>query len=184
MLTEHFFYIKHSFKCFSDNISFKPHNNPIREIKWFAQSHIVSDKQGFKSKKSDPRLLNTESDSFMPSNNKCKHYSHSPPTTLFLKNFLLWTIFNVFIEFVTILLLFYVLVFWPEGMWDLSSPTRDQTCTLCLGRPSFNRWTTREVPSTLSLNVTTKIYMICNNSFGNMWNIHYTIQRLICPFFK
>ena len=28
----------------------------------------------------------------------------------------------VFIEFVTILLLFYVLVFWPGGMWDLSFP--------------------------------------------------------------
>ena len=33
----------------------------------------------------------------------------------------MWTIFKVFIEFVTILLLFYVLVFWPQGMWDLSS---------------------------------------------------------------
>ena len=31
----------------------------------------------------------------------------------FLKIFLVWTIFKVFIEFVTILLLFYVLVFWP-----------------------------------------------------------------------
>ena len=31
-------------------------------------------------------------------------------------------IFKVFIEFVTILLLRYVLVFWPEGMWDLSPP--------------------------------------------------------------
>ena len=30
----------------------------------------------------------------------------------FLKTFLIWTIFKVFIEFVTILLLFYVLVFW------------------------------------------------------------------------
>ena len=39
--------------------------------------------------------------------------------------FLMWTTFNIFIEFVTILLLFYVLVFWPGGMWDLNSPTRD-----------------------------------------------------------
>ena len=39
---------------------------------------------------------------------------------------------KVFIEFVKILLLcFYVLVFWSQGMWDLCSPTRDQTvCTL------------------------------------------------------
>ena len=27
----------------------------------------------------------------------------------------MWTIFKVFIEFVTMLLLFYVLVFWPEA---------------------------------------------------------------------
>ena len=40
---------------------------------------------------------------------------------------------KVFIEFVTILLLFYVLVFWPRGLWDLSSPTRDQTQTPCSG---------------------------------------------------
>ena len=33
--------------------------------------------------------------------------------------------FKVFIEFVTILLLFYVLVFGPLGMWGLSSPPRD-----------------------------------------------------------
>ena len=32
---------------------------------------------------------------------------------------LMWTIFKVFIEFVTVLLLFYVLVFWPQGMWLL-----------------------------------------------------------------
>lgn len=65
MLTEHFFYIKHSFKCFPDNISFNPHNNPIiprLEIKETG-SERLSDlhkvtlsvtKEGFKSKKSYP----------------------------------------------------------------------------------------------------------------------------------
>ena len=48
-----------------------------------------------------------------------------------------FSIFKVFIEFVTILLLFYVLVFWPQGMWDPSSPTRDQTHTPCTG--NFNQ---------------------------------------------
>ena len=43
--------------------------------------------------------------------------------SLFFFFFLMWTIFKVFIEFVIILLLFYVLVFWPWGMWDLSTPT-------------------------------------------------------------
>ena len=33
----------------------------------------------------------------------------------------MWTIFKVFIEFVIILFLFHVLVFWPGGMWDLNS---------------------------------------------------------------
>ena len=36
--------------------------------------------------------------------------------------------------------------FWPEGMWDLISPPRDQTCTAYTGRWGLNHWTTREVP--------------------------------------
>ena len=32
----------------------------------------------------------------------------------------MWTIFTVFIEFITILLLFYVLGFLPGGMWILA----------------------------------------------------------------
>ena len=35
--------------------------------------------------------------------------------------FSMWTILKVFIEFVTILRLFYVLAFWPQGMWDPST---------------------------------------------------------------
>ena len=46
---------------------------------------------------------------------------------LLFKDFLMWTILMVFTEFVTILLLFSVLVFWPGGIWDLSSLTRDRT---------------------------------------------------------
>ena len=37
----------------------------------------------------------------------------------------MWTILNIFIEFVTALLLFYVLVFWPRSMWGLSCPGID-----------------------------------------------------------
>ena len=40
-----------------------------------------------------------------------------------------WTILKVFIEFVTILLLLYVFVFWLRGTWDLSSLTRNRTHT-------------------------------------------------------
>ena len=46
--------------------------------------------------------------------------------------------FKVFIEFITILLLFCVLVFYPRGMWDLSSLTRARTCTPFIGRQSLD----------------------------------------------
>ena len=62
--------------------------------------------------------------------------------SFFLKKYF----FKVSVEFVTILLLFYVLVLWPRGMWDLSSLTKDGTCTPCIGRGSLNHWTAREGP--------------------------------------
>ena len=31
-------------------------------------------------------------------------------------------------------------------MWDLSPPTGDWTCILCIGKQSLNHWTSREVP--------------------------------------
>ena len=52
------------------------------------------------------------------------------------------TILKVFIEFVIILLLFYVLVF----LAILSFLTRDRTYTPCIERQSLNHWTIREVP--------------------------------------
>ena len=56
------------------------------------------------------------------------------PQMSFLKRFC-WcgSFFKVFIEFVTIFLLFYALVFWLRSMWDLSSLNRDRTHTLCNG---------------------------------------------------
>ena len=51
---------------------------------------------------------------------------------------------KVFIEFVTILLLWHVLVFWLWGMWDLRSPTRDRTHTLWIERWRLHHWTARE----------------------------------------
>ena len=65
--------------------------------------------------------------------------------------FFMWIILKVFNEFVRILLLFLILVFWPQGMWDLRSPTRNQTHILGNGRQSLNCWTTGEV-SGLNLN--------------------------------
>ena len=34
----------------------------------------------------------------------------------------------------------------PHSMWDLSSPTRDQTCVPHITRWTLHHWTTREVP--------------------------------------
>ena len=65
----------------------------------------------------------------------------------FFKDFFFWCgSFLVFIEFVTILLLFCVLVLWPWGIWNLSSLTRDWTWTPDTGRWNLHLWTTRDVP--------------------------------------
>ena len=61
--------------------------------------------------------------------------------------FLMWTIFKGFTEFVTILLPFYISVFWPQDTWYLSFPTRDQISTPFIERLSLNHWPIREVPS-------------------------------------
>ena len=52
----------------------------------------------------------------------------------FKKKNLMWTLFKVFIEFVTILLLFCVLTFRLQSLWDLGFPSRDQTHSPCTGR--------------------------------------------------
>ena len=39
----------------------------------------------------------------------------------------------------------------PCGTWDLSSLTRDQTCTPSLEGQTFNHWTAREVPTSVFL---------------------------------
>ena len=35
----------------------------------------------------------------------------------------------------------------PQGMWDPSSPSRDQTCIPCIGRQILNPWATRDIPA-------------------------------------
>ena len=46
--------------------------------------------------------------------------------------FLMLSIFKVFIEFVTMLLLFFASVFWSGGMWDLHPLTREEPVPLAL----------------------------------------------------
>ena len=64
--------------------------------------------------------------------------------------FLMWMNCKVLSEFVTMLLLFYVLVPCPRGMWNPCSLIRDQTCTPCTGKQSLYQWTIREVPCLLT----------------------------------
>ena len=76
-----------------------------------------------------------------------------PKCVSFLKIFFFFDgehFLRVFTEFVTMLLLFHVLVLWPQGMWDLSFPTGSQTHTSCIGRQNLHHWATRDTPQTYS----------------------------------
>ena len=68
-----------------------------------------------------------------PSSQECPTYPAGLLHTSFFFDSLR-DLFKVFIEFVTILLLFYVLGGFGGGTWDLSSLTRDGTCSPCTGR--------------------------------------------------
>ena len=75
------------------------------------------------------------------------HKSVSSVLPLVLKDLYFFIFLNkVFIEFVAVLLLLHLFVFWPQGMWDPSSPTRDWTCMPCLGKWNLEHWTTRKSP--------------------------------------
>ena len=84
----------------------------------------------------------------------CVHDHSSTGFVLFPQSLWLFEIYFLlcfsflknFIEFVTILLQFYVLFFCSWGMWNLNFLVRNQTHTPCTGRWSLNHWTTRDVP--------------------------------------
>ena len=78
----------------------------------------------------------------------------------FLSFFIFWQFLKVFIKFVTTLLLFYVLIFWLWGMWNLSSLTRVQTHTLCIRRWNRNQWTVRIVPLSASFLINWALFII------------------------
>ena len=98
---------------------------------------------------------------------------------LFLKTFFFWlgTIFlKVFVDFVTILLLFYGLVLWPRGIWDPSSLTRDQTRSPCNGRQSLNHWATRKIPNkSLFAEINIKCAGVCfwSMSISYAWYFYF-----------
>ena len=75
---------------------------------------------------------------------------HSP---FFFFFFLMCTILKLFIGFVTMLLCFFCCLCSDLGAMRhvrcLSSPTRDRTLTLCLGKQSLNHRTASRVPGTV-----------------------------------
>ena len=97
----------------------------------------------------------------------------------------MWTIFKVFIEFVTILILFIlfsVLFFWPRfqprGLWNLSSPTRDQTLTPCTGWEVKSPWCPRGVLRYMNLILTT--CRNCKPSKREELVFSFHIQLFLC----
>ena len=106
--------------------------------------------------------------------------------------------FKVFIKFATILLLFYVLVFWPQGMWDISSLARDRAHTPCFGRWSLTHYTAREVSvlpslvkcpssllvtfSLLRLSCKSCFYILDASSLSYMWLANIFSQMVHCLF--
>ena len=98
----------------------------------------------------------------------------------FLKIFFICTIFKVFIEFVTIELLFYVLVSWLWGMWCFNIPTREWTWTPCIGRWSLNHWTTREVPGhdfLLAFYTAPFIFFTRNEFLCHSFHVSFTVTH-------
>ena len=105
----------------------------------------------------------------------------------FFKIFFFWPghIFKDFIDFVTILLLFYVLAFGHKTcLWDFSSPPREWSCTPCAGRQSCNHWSTREVPLCQFLSVMGPVRDLGETSgpeeAGNILDLRSTLLGQSC----
>ena len=73
-------------------------------------------------------------------------------------------------------------------MWDLSSPTRNQTQVPCIGRWILNHWTTREIPLPVFeipcfyrfLNL---VLLVIDVVFRCVFSLHYVIHFLYWIFF-
>ena len=65
---------------------------------------------------------------------------------------------------------------WTQGMWDLSFPTRDQTCKPCTGKWSLNHWTTRKVPLPISF----LTHLLRTSSDSDFWKILISEAFLDC----
>ena len=81
---------------------------------------------------------------------------------------------------------FFFFFFKARGMWDLSSPTRDQTCNPCTGKGSLDHWTARRVPppgDSLDTDLKTRIPMSGFASSGPEQSPpNYMSPPLFCKF--
>ena len=66
--------------------------------------------------------------------------------------FLMWTILLNLLQYC------FCFGFWLQGMWNLSSSTRDQTYTTCIGRWTLNHWTKGKSPEFFSMTLNCKQY--------------------------
>ena len=73
--------------------------------------------------------------------------------------------------------------FWPQGMWDLTSPSGDRTHTRSIARWPLNHWTTSEVPETILLEHITSVFSPPDNHRGLLTVLivasrHFIVCRL------
>ena len=75
----------------------------------------------------------------------------------------------------------------PSGMWDPSSPTRDQTHVPCIGRWILNPWTTRKVLTFFSIPCISFLrrltFFICFKYVHNI-SITSVLALVDCLFFR
>ena len=81
---------------------------------------------------------------------------------IFMSFFFWWRPFFKNLYWICYSIIAFILCF--GFLWDLAFPTRDLTCSLCIGRQSLNHWTAREVPRFLFIYAVVDLV-----SFLNLW---------------
>ena len=133
--------------------------NPMDRGAWWARGHKESDMTEWRRGRPGENIHCLNTYYLLGTRVVAVYFPH---LSLFFQIFFMWTIFKVFIEFVIVMLLFYVLIFWQQGVQDLSSLTRNQTSTPCIGRRRLNHWTSKEVPSSFILTSPHEFGLICS----------------------
>ena len=100
--------------------------------------------------------------------------------------FFFFKISKIFVK--SLLLLLYVLVFWPWGIWDPSPMTRDWTCTPCIKRQVLTTGLPGKPPEVqlLSQYMVTCVSFPCDNlcvSTGNRHKKELLVCKLTSYFF-